>query len=67
MPSSPSPLLKVELQAAGENADTWGDKANVAFGVLIENAIAKRASVATNHDDYHSHDVCGGFRHSSQY
>jgi hypothetical protein len=46
MPSSPSPLLKLELQASGEHPDTWGDNLN-ATKVMIENAIAKRADIPT--------------------
>lgn len=46
MSSSPSPLLKLELQASGEHPDTWGDNLNATL-VLVENAIAKRVSVAT--------------------
>lgn len=44
MPSSASPLLKLELQADGENADTWGAIANVQFE-LLEQAIAKLTAV----------------------
>lgn len=46
MSSSPSPLLKLELQASGEHDDTWGDNLNATL-VLIENAIAKRADIST--------------------
>lgn len=41
MPSTPSPLLKLEEQASGEHNDTWGDNLNATL-VMIENAIAKR-------------------------
>lgn len=44
MPSSASSLLKLELQADGENADTWGAIANVQFE-LLEQAIAKLTTV----------------------
>ena len=43
MASSASALLKLELQANGENDSTWGDKANDVFRRL-EEAIAGRAA-----------------------
>lgn len=46
MASTPSPLLKLELQASGEHPDTWGDNLNASV-VLIEQAIAGRAAIAT--------------------
>lgn len=36
MPSTYSSLLRLELQATGENASTWGDKANTVFQRLEE-------------------------------
>lgn len=36
MPSTASDLLKVELQATGENNSTWGTKANTVFSRLEE-------------------------------
>ena len=39
MVSVPSPLLRLEQQATGENPDTWGDKENVSKA-LLEQAIA---------------------------
>lgn len=50
MPSTYSPLLRLELQATGENANTWGDKANVVFD-LIEDAIAKRQALTVTSAD----------------
>ena len=50
MPSTYSPLLRVELQAAGENNDTWGDIANTVF-TLLENAIAKRQTLTVTTAD----------------
>lgn len=44
MPSTYSDLLRLEIQAPGENDDTWGDKINVVFQ-LLENAISKRQAV----------------------
>lgn len=44
MPSSASPLLQVELQAAGENNNSWGTKANASYSRL-EEAIAATTSV----------------------
>lgn len=47
MPSSPTPLLNVEQQAAGENLNTWGDpNLNAALQRLTE-AIAQTTSVTT--------------------
>lgn len=40
MPSSASSLLKVELQAAGENNNSWGSKANAVFSRLEEGIAA---------------------------
>ena len=45
MPSSPSTLLKVELQAACENSNSWGTLANSSFSRL-EDGIAGRTPVA---------------------
>ena len=45
MPSSPSTLLKVELQAAGENSNSWGTLANAVFSRL-EEGVAGRTPVA---------------------
>lgn len=44
MPSTASTLLKVELQAAGENNNSWGTKANAVFSRL-EEGIAATTSV----------------------
>lgn len=51
MPSTYSTRLRLELQAAGENANTWGDKANTVFRRLEESitgvlAIAAGTSVS---------------------
>lgn len=47
MPSSPTPLLNVEQQAAGENLNVWGDpNLNAALQRLTE-AIAATTSVST--------------------
>lgn len=40
MPSTYSPLLRFELQATGENPNTWGIINNTQIGSLIEQAIA---------------------------
>lgn len=45
MPSTYDPLLRLELQATGENENTWGDKANTDF-TLTAQAIAGHVSVA---------------------
>lgn len=40
MASTPSQLLRAELQAPGENNSTWGDKTNSNFEHVFEQAIA---------------------------
>lgn len=45
MPSTATESLKLELQATGENSNTWGIKANTNFE-LIEDAIAGYVTVA---------------------
>lgn len=45
MPSSYSTNLRFELQATGENATTWGNKANSIFN-LIEDSISEISSIA---------------------
>lgn len=50
MPSSASSLLKVELQANGENTNTWGAKANAVFERL-EQAIAGEAAITVTTAD----------------
>jgi len=45
MPSTYSTRLRLELQAAGENQNTWGDKANAVFSRL-DDAIAGIAVVS---------------------
>lgn len=45
MPSTASTLLKVELQAAGENSNSWGTKANAVFSRLEEGIAATTAVV----------------------
>lgn len=49
MPSTASSLLKIEKQAAGENSNTWGTKANVVFEGL-EAGIAGRTAVTLSAD-----------------
>jgi hypothetical protein len=52
MPSTFDGLLRLELQATGENENTWGDKANTNFE-LIAAAIAGHVSVGiTGSGDY---------------
>jgi hypothetical protein len=46
MPSSPSPLLGVELQALGENLNTWGDTKLNDVIKRLEEAIAGAVSIA---------------------
>lgn len=52
MPSTYDPLLRLELQATGENENTWGDKTNSNIELLGQ-AIAGHVSVAiTGSGDY---------------
>lgn len=44
MASTPSPLLRLELQADGENLNTWGQKLNTLFQ-LVEQAIHSGAEI----------------------
>ena len=46
MPSSFTPNLRIELQATGENTNTWGVIANTNFGSLLEQAISGYVSIA---------------------
>jgi len=50
MPSTPSPLLRLELQATSENLSTWGAKLNTTALTRIEEAIAGVASVVVDGD-----------------
>jgi len=52
MPSTYSPLLRVELQASGENDTTWGDKTNVNLETVLEAAIAGAATVTLADADH---------------
>lgn len=47
MPSSPSSRLLLELQAPGENLNTWGDKLNTLFR-MVEAAIRGRQTLAVS-------------------
>jgi hypothetical protein len=44
MASTPSPLLRLELQADGENLNTWGQKLNTLFQ-LVEQAVHSGAEI----------------------
>ena len=46
MPSTFTPNLRIELQATGENTNTWGTIANTNFGSLLEQAISGYVSIA---------------------
>ena len=50
MPSSASALLKLELQADGENDSTWGSKANDVFKRIEESIAGLTAVVVTGAD-----------------
>jgi hypothetical protein len=45
MPSTYSPLLRIQLIATGEQSGTWGDTTNTNLGTLIEDAIAGSAAI----------------------
>ena len=45
MPSTPSPLLRIQLMGTGDQAGTWGDTTNTNLGTLLEGSIAGLASV----------------------
>lgn len=45
MPSTYSQLLRVELQAVGENETTWGDITNTNLSTVLEQAIAGKADI----------------------
>lgn len=46
MPSTYSPLLRIQLIATGEQSGTWGNTTNTNLGTLIEQAIAGTATVS---------------------
>lgn len=46
MASSPSPSLRLELMATGDQSGTWGDTTNTNLGTLLEQAITGVLSVA---------------------
>jgi hypothetical protein len=50
MPSTYDPLLRLELQATGENATTWGTKTNTNLE-LIAAAVAGQAIVSVSNVD----------------
>jgi hypothetical protein len=50
MPSTPTPNLRLEIQASGENDSTWGDIANNVFQ-LLEDAITKRQPLTVTGGD----------------
>lgn len=45
MPSTATPLLRLELQATGENVNTWGIHLNSSALSLIDSAIAGRTTI----------------------
>ena len=45
MPSTYSPLLRIQLIATGEQSGTWGSTTNTNLGTLIEEAIAGTAQI----------------------
>ena len=51
MPSTPSPLLRIQLMATGDQAGQWGDTTNTNLGTLLEGSIAGLASVSVTSAD----------------
>ncbi len=45
MPSTFSPLLRIELIGQGEQSNTWGTTTNTNLGTLIEQAIAGAVTI----------------------
>lgn len=52
MSSSPSPILRLELMATGENPNTWGVITNNNLGVLLEQAIAGAVTINMADSNY---------------
>jgi hypothetical protein len=52
MSSSPSPILRLELMATGENPNTWGVITNTNLGTLLEQAIAGAVTIALPDSNY---------------
>ena len=52
MSSSPSPILRLELMATGENPNTWGIITNNNLGDLLEQAIAGAEAVTLPDSNY---------------
>jgi len=48
MPSTASPILRIQLMGTGDQAGTWGDTTNTNLGSLLEGAIAGLASVSVS-------------------
>lgn len=66
MPSTYDPLLRLELQATGENANTWGDKANTDF-TLAAQAIAGWISVAIGGSGTYTLSTASGATDEARY
>ena len=52
MPSTPSPNLRIQLIASGEQANTWGTTTNTNLGTLIEQAICGMATLTLTGSTY---------------
>ena len=48
MPSTPSPLLRLELMGNGDQPGSWGTTTNTNLGTLLEGSIAGLASVSVS-------------------
>jgi len=46
MPSTYSPLLRLELQATGENSGTWGTITNTNLSTILEQAVAGTVNIS---------------------
>lgn len=52
MPSTPSPNLRIQLIASGEQSNTWGTTTNTNLGTLIEQAICGMAPITLTTTTY---------------
>lgn len=59
MPSTFSPLLRIELIGQGEQSNTWGNTTNTNLGTLIEQAIAGATSITIADDNHELTNVDG--------
>lgn len=60
MPSTYSTRLRLELQATGENTNTWGTITNTNLGTLLEESIAGLAAVSMTADTNYTLTTANG-------